>query len=78
MKVVRQCSYYRPAPTQQKTKSEHKTILYQGSSQYRQRTWMGDRCNTYVKDAQLLIIGSGDIQQQLEEKGKRYATDLQN
>ena len=68
MKVVRNVPYYRPAPTQQKQSQNIKTILYQGAvNTGRGLEWVIDAM-PYVKDAQLLIIGSGDIKPQLEEK----------
>ena len=68
MKVVRNVPYYCPAPTQQKQSQNIKTILYQGAvNTGRGLEWVIDAM-PYVKDAQLLIIGSGDIKPQLEEK----------
>ena len=68
MKVVRNVPYYRPAPTQPKQRQNKKTILYQGAvNTGRGLEWVIDAM-PYVKDAQLLIIGSGDIKKQLMEK----------
>lgn len=69
MKVVRNVPYYCPAPTQQKQSQNIKTILYRGAvNTGRGLEWVIDAM-PYVKNAQLLIIiGSGDIQQQLVEK----------
>jgi len=68
MKVVRNVPYYRPAQTQKKQSQNIKTILYQGAiNTGRGLEWVIDAM-PYVKDAQLLIIGSGDTKPQLEEK----------
>ncbi len=68
MKVVRNVPYYRPAQTQKKQSQQTKTILYQGAiNTGRGIEWVIDAM-PYISGAQLLIIGSGDIQQQLVEK----------
>ena len=58
MKVVRNVPHYRPAQTQKKQGQQTKTILYQGAvNTGRGLEWVIDAM-PYVKDAQLLIIGS--------------------